>query len=313
MLDFLNKNGGTTADTSFYGSVFNLQDGHTQIVLKRMISASLNSLGYKDKWTNLYKDNLVNALYLLISSGNLKGYLYLDKDNTAIAFSHEKKKAGDLKIENIFRELEVDLKQSNTYLYQVIYTLCCQVNKLLEVGADTITLSRIITFKIDGARKNISNDYLGGILNRIKEAFNIATTNKRSVMPIDALDTIELLQNNLANIDKTTKDTLASYFSTYTGFPASFFSGEFQNGLGSTSANEENMTYLAIESLFYGYLKQFFDLIDYRIRPVKDLNISLRLSKDLIDLANFDDKIDIIEIYKQLGIPLKQRNSIDEI
>lgn len=294
----LTSNGNTSFNTACTNQGSQLADR----LLFRIVSTTITSLSHSELYEGLFKDNLVKNMMELVKNGNLKGWLYLDLQGRAVAFRSEKSAEG-LKT---LKEVEVDIKLADSSLYQVVLYISELFNVLLNTGGASILMSKAVILKFESARASIPNDYLKNVQEQVGAVLKDVAVGKSQAIILDSKDDITTLDGEFSKVDTATKDALFSYLSLFTGFPASFFSGIFSNGLGSTNAGEREMIAQAKMVMYHTYFSPFFKLIDERI----DIKIGLTdqfSPKEAVDIATMhEDIIDLDEVLRQFNFPMKK-------
>lgn len=311
-----NKNAITSFSSFSYENPYywNSSEMLRDQLLARMISSSLASCSHKDRFNLLYSYDLVPALVKLLVSGELKVFLYctLEKENgmsykKAFLMSEDVLKKSELESKDLI-VIEVNIKEANTRLSHFLTFLCQTLSILFSQTSSNIILSNLLNFKINDARQVIPSDYNESVKATINKAFKDAINGESGALFMDGGDSLEAMKNEMLSNDNLAISTISNYLSLGTGFPASFFNGVFDANLGGTNQGDREMLYFAKETFFFTYLKPFFNEISNQIAPVKNMADYFQ-PKEIIDLANYDDRIDIEEVYKQFSIPLKVNES----
>lgn len=292
---------GAKSDTT--GSIYEhlshdyLKAYYSEVILTRIVKASLSSLNNDHLFKELYQDNLVAFLVHFIKTGSLKCYLYFNR-GICKQISTVSVKA---QLVN-FEEVEVDIKCSSGALYTQISAVSSIMANLLELTHKNSALSTKLLFKGDGLRSRVSSDQANPIADLVA-----LTTANSNVMVLDSKDTIET--GIPANSSQTMlKDNLVLAISTLsatTGFSASFFSGDYGGGIASTSTIENTRLFEAKDQFFDTYLYGFFRLVDPAIEPKMTLSDRYSLNEIQSFLMAFEDKIDVDETLLNLGFTLK--------
>jgi hypothetical protein len=293
-----NKGAESDITGSIYGhlSHYYLRRYYSEIVLTRLVKASLSSLNNENLFKELYQDNLVSFLVKFIETGSLKCYLYLNKGIC--------KRISSVSIKNTltnYKEVEVNITSSNKSLYNQINAISSILANLLELTQKTSELSTKLLFKGDGLRSRVSSDQANPI------ADLVALTVASNVMVLDSKDTIEtgIPANYSKTMLKDNFDLGISTLSATTGFPMSFFSGDFGGGIASTSTIENTRLFEAKEQFFYTYLYEFFLNISTEIEPKMTLSDRYSLNEIQSFLIAFEDNINVDETLLNLGFTLK--------
>lgn len=292
---------GAKSDTT--GSIYEhlshdyLKAYYSEVVLTRMVKASLSSLNNDNLFKELYQDNLVAFLVNFIQTGSLKCYLYFNrglcKRISAVSVQEQ--------LPN-FEEVEVDIKCSSKALYNQISAVSSIMANVLELTHKTSELSTKLLFKGDGLRSRVSSDQAKPIADLVA-----LTTANSNVLVLDSKDIIEtgIPANSSKTMLRDNLDLAISTLSATTGFSASFFSGDFGGGIASTSTIENTRLYEAKGQFFYTYLYGFFLLVDEKIEPKMTLSDRYSLNEIQSFLMAFEDKIDVDETLLNLGFTLK--------
>ena len=293
---------------AYTGSIFqHLQQGNSisayyvDIVLSRLIKASLSTLNNDTIFKELYKDGLISFLSSMLKTGSLKCYVYKDKKGIYKRLSSKSIKDT---LTN-YTEIEIDIRGLNINLYNQIKAISMVLSNLIEVSLQTSELSTKLLFKGDGLRNRVSSDQATPIADLVA-----LTTSQNNVLVIDGKDTIEngIPSNSSKTILKENFDLAISTLSATTGFPMSFFSGDFGGGIASTSNIENTRLFDAKEQFFYTYLYDFFLYLSEEIEPKMTLSDRYSLNEIQTFLIAFEDRIDVDETLLNAGFTLRKNN-----
>ena len=303
----INKIKNKSLPKEYTGSIFqhlqqgnSLNDYYVDIVLSRLIKASLSTLNNEDVFKELYKDGLITFLSSMLKTGYLKCYVYKNKKGIY-------KRLSSNSIKNTltnYTEVLIDIKGLNINLYNQIKAISLVLSNLIEVSLQTSELSTKLLFKGDGLRNRVSSDQATPM------ADLVALATKDNVLVLDGKDTIEngIPSNANKAILKENFDLAISTLSATTGFPMSFFSGDFGGGIASTSNIENTRLFDAKEQFFYTYLYDFFLYLSEEIEPKMTLSDRYSLNEIQSFLIAFEDKIDVDETLLNAGFTLRKNN-----
>lgn len=308
MSSIFNKLQNKSTSKSTTGSIFqNLQQNNTlsdyyvNIVLSRLIKASLSTLNNKELFKELYKDNLILFLSAMIKTGSLKCYLYRDKKGIYKRMSTKSIKD----VLTNYTEIIIDINHIDINLYTQIKAISVVLSNLIEVSLQTSELSTKLLFKGDGLRSRVSSEQSNIIADLVA-----ITTSQNNVLVLDGKDTIEngIPTNSSKIVLKDNFDLAISTLSATTGFPMSFFTGDFGGGIASTNNIENTRLFEAKEQFFYTYLYNFFLYISEEIEPKMTLSDRYSLNEIQSFLIAFEDKIDVEETLLNAGFTLRGNN-----
>lgn len=279
----------TTKDLRF------IEDFYVDIVASRLINSTLDSLSYIDLFKELYTFQLVDLLKKLFLEGTLLCYVYIDAEGIARAIHEDKKEYKTLK------EIKIEITQSNVLASQIKITAESLAN-LLTANYVNIGLSKSVVFKMDGARGRIGSGEQTSVAEYVAKSLR-----NSNVLTIDSKDSIENGMVNL-NVDSQRAQMmlLFSGLSATTGFPLSYFSGDFGGGIASTDNIEKSRLFEAKKVFFKQYLYSFFRYISLIIEPKQKLGDVYTLTEIQNFMISFEDKIDVEETIKNLGFTLKK-------
>lgn len=305
---FNNKLKNKSIQTDYTGSIYqhlkqniSLSDYYINIVLSRLIKSSLSTLNNDKIFKELYKDNLITFLSTMLKTGSLKCYLYKDKKGIYKRMSGKSIK----EILTNYTEIVIDIDNINTNLYNQIKAISLVLSNLIEVSLQTSELSTKLLFKGDGLRNRVSSDQSNPIADLVA-----LTGSQNNLLVMDGKDTIEngIPSNSSKTILKENFDLAVSTLSATTGFPMSFFSGDFGGGIASTNNIENTRLFEAKEQFFYAYLYSFFLYISEDIEPKMTLSDRYSLNEIQSFLIAFEDKIDVEETLLNAGFTLRKNN-----
>jgi hypothetical protein len=302
--NLFNKSTSTTTTGSVYQ---HLQQGalvsyYCNVVLTRLIKSSLSSLNNKEIFKELYQDNLIVFLITLIESGSLKCYVYKDKKGICKRISSTSLKD----VLKNYTEIEIDITNANTLLFNQIKSVSYILANLLEVSLQNSDLSTKIIFKGEGLRTRISSDQSSVIADLVA-----ITTTDNNVLVLDSKDILEngIPSNSNKTMLKDNFELATSTLSATTGFPMSFFNGDFGGGIASTNNIENTRLFEAKEQFFYTYLYEFFRFIGVEIEPKMTLSDRYSLNEIQSFLLSFEDKINVDETLLNLGFTLNDKST----
>ena len=268
---------------------------YTSVVIERLITATLGSLCKKEIFEKMYSYGLVSFLKYLIINGSLDCWVY-SQGNKYLAITN--KKENDF---HLFIPKQVKIVGKATDLYKHIALVANSLSSLVNGVSTNITLSKSVVFKMDGVRSRVPADYTDAISKVVSDKIN-----NNSILTLDSKD--EILNGlPIANSDNLKKqmELLLLSLSATTGFPLSFFSGDFGGGIASTTESEKSRLYDAKEQFFNRYLEPFFSFISFEIKPEKTLADSYSLAEIQNFLIAFEEKIDLDNTLTNLGFKLK--------
>lgn len=274
-----------------------LPQAYADVVLTRLIKSTLASLNYQELFEQLYRFGLVEFLKNMLQGSLFKCYIYVNGKGLAVAIHSQQQTYPTLK------EIEIDLtKNKATDLYNQILMVGNSLSNLVIGSYNNINLSKSIVFKMDGARARVSQDQTDSTADYVAQKIN-----ESNVFTIDSKDSFENgIPNVASDSQKNQMMLLFASLSTITGFPMSFFSGDFGGGIASTDNIEITRLFEAKELFYMEYLADFFNFISLDIKLKKTLSDMYTLAEIQSFMAVFEDRININETIKNLGFTLKK-------
>jgi hypothetical protein len=272
----------------------------TYYITYDIINTILSKLTNPDLFNESIGAGLQEAMEILFTTNKFKGNMFFDGDKLIAVVQ------GDIVDDRLkdFRKLEVDINSSvKIPMFNILKEIGVHIDRILSNENTNIALAGTLIFSMEQLRTRVSSDIGKSVFDTSLSA--IEDSKESNLMIIDSKDTISMMGTDLSSNNKISLEFATEQMVRATGFPLSYFTGIFENGLGSTSENEAAMLDRALRRIFLLYFKKFFMYIDKSIEIEKDLSIAISNAQGLIDLAQYDSNIDITEIYRRLGIPLK--------
>lgn len=301
MASFFNKFIGSSADNGL-GSLprvnSSMDNAYPIIIVDKIVNLTLAKLTHQNLFNKSRGLGLEDALKSLFINERFKGFLYFS-GSELVAVSEGLEPLKEL---SSFTNKPFEMRSSGN-IYKVIVEQSINIGRILANESTNIALASTIMYKAYSLRDKVPQDLAKQVHDSSKKA--IENSKETNLLMMDEKDSLEMMPTSLSENNKASTTFAIDNLVLATGFPASFFSGKFENGLGSTSENEKAMIESALMTLYSLYFKKFFMQISDEIEIEKDLTLALSQARGLIDLAQFDERIDIVEIYKILGIPLK--------
>jgi hypothetical protein len=170
-----------------------------------------------------------------------------------------------------------------------------------------------LTLKIADFRKNVPSSYLEQVESKVARAIGDTANGTAQTIILDAGDSLTQSIGDTSSYEQNMQNTIFGRLSLLTSFPMSFFSGIFNNSIGSTNAGEREMIYNAKLSLYHSYLAPFFKRINNAIDIKIDLNTG-SIDPNVIAIAEMhSDIVDLEEVLRMYNFPMKKDKKIGEV
>jgi hypothetical protein len=330
-LDFANEDFSNFVNLSPKKSIdaipvhlFDYTDLSVNNLLRRMVSVTISNLSYRECFENLYSDDLIGLLAKMMRNGSLKCTLlvFREKQNESeedIYIAHRiltnDKEIQEFKKKKEYKSYEfidIDIRV-NTDLSKMLYNYLYTLNTLSNVTVNSIMMSRSLTLKIADFRKNVPSSYLEQVESKVARAIGDTANGTAQTIILDAGDSLTQSIGDTSSYEQNMQNTIFGRLSLLTSFPMSFFSGIFNNSIGSTNAGEREMIYNAKLSLYHSYLAPFFKRINNAIDIKIDLNTG-SIDPNVIAIAEMhSDIVDLEEVLRMYNFPMKKDKKIGEV